>query len=64
MKPRVDVLRVDRLLQARQLPARVARPREASSEQRLLESAVEVLHAPVELRLPFGCDELSVCTYF
>jgi hypothetical protein len=51
---RVDMLSVDRFLQPRQLPTQVARPPEASLQQRLLEPAVEVLHAPVELRLPFG----------
>jgi hypothetical protein len=51
-QPRVDMLRVDRLLQPRQLPAQVTRPREAPLEQRLLEPAIEVLHAAIELRLP------------
>src|SRR5205823_2796095 len=51
-QPWVDVLRVDRLLQPRQLPAQVPRPAVAPIEQRLLEPAVEVLHAAVELRLP------------
>src|SRR5262249_9738796 len=53
-QPRVDVLGVPRLLQPRQLPAQVARPPEAPAEERLLEPAVEVLHAAVELRLPLG----------
>src|SRR5262249_55362964 len=38
----------------RQLAAQVARSPEAPLEQRLLEPAVEVLHAAVELRLPLG----------
>jgi len=46
------MLGVDRLLQPRQLPAQVTRPREAPLEQRLLEPAIEVLHAAIELRLP------------
>jgi hypothetical protein len=52
----VDVLGVDRLLEPRQLPPQVARPPEAPLQQRLLEPAVEVLHAAVELGLP-GRDE-------
>src|SRR5258707_10227932 len=36
------------------MPPQVARPLEAPVEQRLLEPAVEVLDAAVELRLPFG----------
>ena len=48
----MDVLGVDGLLQPRQLPTKVARPREPSLEQPGLEPAVEVLHAAVELRLP------------
>src|SRR5262249_14261077 len=50
----VDVLRIDRLLKPRQLPSQVARPLEATLQQRLLEPAVEVLHRAVELRFPFG----------
>src|SRR5262245_41947898 len=45
------MLRVDRLLQSRQLPAQVAQPGGAPVEQPWLESAVEVLHPSVELRL-------------
>src|SRR5512144_720760 len=48
------LLGVDRLLQSVPLPTQVARPPEAPLQQRLLEPAVEVLHAAVELRLPFG----------
>src|SRR5262245_37242667 len=55
-EPGVDVLRVDRLLEPRQLTAQVARSAEPLLEQRLLEPAIEVLHAAVELRLP-GRDE-------
>src|SRR5215472_16745330 len=50
----MDVLGVDRLLQTRQLPPQVARAPEAPWKQRLLEPAVEVLHAAVALRLPLG----------
>src|SRR5271170_1442918 len=53
-KPRVDVLRVDRLLQPRQFPPQVARSVELPLEERLLEPTVEVLHAAVELRFPLG----------
>src|SRR5262249_36303560 len=52
----MDMLRVDRLLQPRQFPAQVARPAEPPLEQRLLEPAIEVLDAAIELRLP-GRDE-------
>src|SRR5437868_14596501 len=55
-EPRVDVLRVDRLLQPRQLPPQVARPGVTPVEQPRLEPAAEVLDAAVELRLP-GRDE-------
>src|SRR5512135_334951 len=55
-QPWVDVLRVDRLLQPRQLPPQVARPAVAPIEQPGLEPAVEVLHPAVELRLA-GRDE-------
>src|SRR5262249_21787934 len=55
-EPRVDVLRVDRLLEPRQLPPQVTRPGVAPVEQPRLEPAVEVLDAAVELRLP-GRDE-------
>jgi hypothetical protein len=48
---RVDVLRVDRLLRARQLPAQVAQPCVAPVEQPRMEPAVEVLHPSVGLRL-------------
>src|SRR5262245_7571245 len=54
---RVDVLRVDGLLQPCQFPPQVARSPEAALKQRLLEPAVEVLHAAVELRLPFGDED-------
>src|SRR5512144_2312332 len=47
---RVDMLRVDRLLQPRQLPPQVARPLEAVVEQPWLEPAVEVLGTAVERR--------------
>src|SRR5262245_15868935 len=50
------MLRVDRLLQPRQLPPEATRPGVAPIEQPRLEPAVEVLHAAVELRLP-GRDE-------
>ena len=50
-QPRVDMLRVDRLLQPRQLPRR-SPGRVTPLEQRLLEPAIEVLHAAIELRLP------------
>src|SRR5262249_30401712 len=53
-QPRVDVLGVDRLLQSPQLPTQVTRPGEVVLEQRVLEPAVEILDAAVELRLPFG----------
>src|SRR5215831_13321907 len=53
-EPWVDVLPVDRLLQPRQLATQGARPAEPPSEQRLLEPAVEVFHAAVELGLSFG----------
>src|SRR5262245_9029678 len=53
-QPRVDVLRVHRLLQPRQLPPQVAWPPEAPVEERPLEPAVEVLHRAVELWLPLG----------
>src|SRR5262245_38699371 len=49
----VDVLGVDRLLQPHQLPPQSPRPTEVALEQGLLEPAVEVLDAAVELRLPF-----------
>src|SRR5262249_53993474 len=52
-EPRVDVLGVDRLLQPNQLPPQVPRSPEAPLKQRLLEPAVEVLRAAVELRLAF-----------
>src|SRR5947209_19860049 len=52
-QPRVNVLRIDRLLQPRQLPPQVACPCEAPLEQRLLEPAIEVLDAAVELGLSF-----------
>jgi hypothetical protein len=55
-EPRVDVLRVDRLLQPRQFAPQVARPGVAPVEQPRLEPAVEVLDAAIELRLP-GRDE-------
>ena len=48
------MLGVDRLLQSCQLSTHVPRSMAISLEQRLLEPAVEVLHAAVELRLPFG----------
>src|SRR5512135_557629 len=51
-EPRVDLLGVDRLLQPGLLPPQVARAAEPPLEERLLEPAVEVLHAAVELRLP------------
>src|SRR5262245_2346468 len=51
---RVDVLRVDRLLQPRQFPPQVTRPPEAVLQKWLLKPAVEVLDTAVELRLPFG----------
>src|SRR5262249_49356564 len=53
---RVDMLSVDRLLQPRQLPPQVPRPPEPPLQPRLLEPAVEVRHAAVELRLPLGDD--------
>src|SRR5271165_2101971 len=60
VEPRVNVLRVDRLRQPRQLPPQVARPPETPLQQRLLKPAVEVLHAAVELGLPsrdeYGAD--------
>src|SRR5262245_22676141 len=49
----MDVLRVDRLLQPCQFPPQVAWPAEPPLQQRLLEPAIEILHAAVELRLPF-----------
>src|SRR5262249_14684752 len=55
-EPRVDVLRVDRLLQPRQLPPQIARPAEAAIEQPRWEPAIEVLHPAAVLRLP-GRDE-------
>src|SRR3954469_20397074 len=51
-QPRVDVLRIDRLLQPRQFPTQVPRSVELPLQQRFLEPAVEVLHAAVELRFP------------
>src|SRR5262245_66150484 len=53
-RPWVDMLCLDRLLQPGQLSPQVARAPEAPVEQRLLEPAVEVLDAAVELRLPGG----------
>src|SRR5262249_9714847 len=55
-QPRVDVLRVDRLLQPRQLAPQVARPLEVPLEQGLLEPAVDVLHRALALRLPFRAE--------
>src|SRR5512142_1750030 len=46
-QPRVDVLRVHRLLQPRQLPTQVARPPEPPLEQPWLEPTVEVLDAAI-----------------
>src|SRR6516165_9594922 len=45
---------IDRLLQPPQLPTQVPRSVEPPLQQRLLEPAVEILHAAVELRSPFG----------
>src|SRR3954452_2676646 len=56
-QPRVDVLGVDRLLKPRQFPPQVARPGVAPVEQPWLEPAIEVLHAAVELRLPFRDED-------
>src|SRR6516165_10977283 len=49
---RVDMLRVDGLLQSCQLPTQIAGPVETPLEQRFLEPAVEVLHAAVALGFP------------
>jgi len=50
---RVNVLGIDRLLQPRQFAAQVPRPPEVPLEQWLLEPAVEILRAAIELRFPF-----------
>ena len=54
-QPRVDMLRVDRLLQPRQLLTQVGRPLEQPLEQPL-EPAVEVLHTAVVLWIPGGMN--------